>query len=118
MPRRLAAVPIVALLLAAFSGAGWTGVAHAAGQVLTYQVSDAEAYAYKASIAQPVIQAAPKCADSPFPKYGCDTYDHKPNCPKTVAFGPSAEPPDPQPPPNVDESSGGSGDTAGQDPNK
>ena len=106
MIRRLATIPAVLAVLAGSAALGWTGTAHASGLQLTYQVSDAEAYAYKASIAQPVIEAAPKCdpknPGASYGKYGCATYDQQRNCLAKVAFGDASQPPDPQPPANVD----------------
>ena len=118
MSKRLAAVPAVVLLLSGLAMFGWTGAARAAGDQLTYQVSDAEAYAYKASIPQPVVQAAPKCDPKTDKKFHCDTYDQHPNCPSAIAFGADTVPPDPQAPQTVgtDGVSGGAGDTEGQDP--
>jgi hypothetical protein len=116
MIRRLAALPAMVLLLAGFTTIGWSSVARASGEQLTYQVSDAEAYAYKASIPQPVVQAAPKCNPKTDKKFHCDTYDPQPNCPPKIAIGASALPADPQPPANVQGISGGAGDTEGQDP--
>src|SRR5437588_3172977 len=102
MIRRLATIPAVLAVLAGSAALGWTGTAHASGQQLTYQVSDAEAYAYKASIPQPVIQAAPKCdPKNPGPNYGkykCDSFDQEPNCPPKIAFGSAVLPPDAQAP--------------------
>ena len=66
----------------------------------TYQISDARAYEYKASIPPPVIQAAPKCNPKK-DKYKCQSYNQHPNCPKNVAIGRHRQPPDPQEPPLV-----------------
>ena len=122
MIKRLAAIPALAFLLGSFVTIGWTSTANAGGNQLSFQVSDAEAYAYKASIPQPVIQAAPKCnpkkPGASYGKYGCDSYDQQKNCPAKIAFGGSALPPDPQPPQTLgtDGVSGGAGVTEGQDP--
>src|SRR5438552_624468 len=118
MTRRLAAVPALTLLLAGVATFGWTGAARAAGDQLTFQVSDAEAYAYKASIPQPVVQIAPKCDPKTDKKFHCDSYVEQPNCPAKIAFGADALPPDPQPPQTVSGNgvSGGAGDTKGEDP--
>ena len=59
--RRIATIPIIAVALCVISALGWSGSAQASSSQLNYQISDARAYGYKASIAQPVIQAAPKC---------------------------------------------------------
>jgi len=110
--RRIATVPIIATALSVISALGWSGSAQASSSQLTYQVSDARAYAYKASIGQAVIQAAPKCAQNP-DKYHCRDYDHKKNCPNKIAIGAKTLPPDPQPPEGVDGQHGGAGQGAG-----
>src|SRR2546430_2256896 len=110
--RRIATIPIIAAALCVISALGWSGPAQASSSQLTYQISDARAYGYKASIAQPVIQAAPKCAQNP-DKYHCRDYDHKKNCPNKIAIGATALPPDPQPPEGVDGQHGGAGQSAG-----
>src|SRR4051794_7534431 len=101
MSRRIAIIPLATLALSIVVAVGWSGAAYAGKQQITYTIGDARAYGYKASIAQPVIQAAPKC-DPKTDKYKCDDYNHKRNCPPKVAFGPKKTPPDPQPPDNVD----------------
>jgi hypothetical protein len=118
MRRRLAAVPAFALVFAGVLGLGLSTTARAAGTHLTFQISDTEAYAYKASIAQPVVQAAPKCDPKKDEKFHCDSYDHDRNCPPDIAFGASTLPPDPQAPQTVGTNgvSGGAGDTEGADP--
>ena len=122
MLRRLAAAPVLTLLVAGFAMIGWSSPARAGGTSLTFQISDAEAYAYKASIPQPVVQVAPKCdpkkPGAAYGKYGCNTYDQEPNCPAKISFGADALPPDPQAPQTVatDGIHGGAGDTEGEDP--
>src|SRR5437867_6161172 len=99
MSRRIITLPVATIVLAFLAAIGWSGAASAGSQQITFQVSDARAYGYKASIAQPVIQAAPKC-DPKADKYHCDGYDHKKNCPPKVAFGAKQDPPDPKAPEN------------------
>jgi hypothetical protein len=118
--RRLLALPVLAVLLGSIAAISWSTPAMAkGGPQVTFQISDARAYAYKASISQPVIQAAnPFTACMPKQdKYHCTDYNHKKDCPSSVAFGTKKLPPDPQPPANVDGISGGAGDNAGEDPN-
>jgi hypothetical protein len=110
--RRIASIPIIATALCVISALGWSGSAQASSSQLNYQISDARAYGYKASIAQPVIQAAPKCAQNP-DKYHCRDYDHKKNCPNKIAIGAKKLPADPQPPEGVDGQHGGAGQGAG-----
>src|SRR5438309_2078412 len=119
MTRRLFALPAAALLLAIVASVGWSGTALASGgPQLTYQIADARAYGYKFSVAQPVVQIAPKCPNNPkADRYHCQGYNQNPNCPPKVAVGTNGQPPDPQPPANVDGQSGGAGQGAGHDPN-
>jgi hypothetical protein len=113
--RRIATVPILSMALAIVSALSWSGTAQASASHLTYQVSDARAYAFKASVPPPVIQAAPKC-DPKADKFHCQSYYQRPNCPKKVAIGPKGEPPDPRPPDNADGYSGSAGQGEGNDP--
>jgi hypothetical protein len=115
MRRRLATLPFVVVIVAAVASLGWVGAAQAGSKRLTFQVSDARAYAYKASIPQPVIQGAPKC-DPKTEKYKCQGYNHNPNCPKKIDFGPKGRPPDPAPPEGVDGAKGSAGEGAGNNP--
>src|SRR5205085_2720392 len=116
--RRIVTIPIISVALSVVAALGWSGPAQASSNQLTYQISDARAYAYKASISQPVIQAVgPFTACEPKQdKYHCQDYNHKKNCPPKVAFGAKGLPPDPQPPADVDGISGGAGQGAGTDP--
>ena len=117
--RRLFALPATAALLAIVASVGWAGSAQASsGPQMAFQIADARAYVYKFSVPQPVVQVAPKCTNNPKQdKYHCQGYNHHPNCPKKPAIGPSGQPPNPQPPANVDGASGGAGEGAGHDPN-
>src|SRR5919198_3536056 len=99
--RRIAALPIVTLILGGVAAIGWSGSASASQLELTYQIRDARAYAYKASIPEPVIKNAPKCNPDE-DKYHCDRYVQKPNCPSKIDFGAKGTPPAPKPPEGVD----------------
>src|SRR5438132_1237759 len=76
--RRIATIPIIAVALCVISALGWSGSAQASSSQLNYQISDARAYGYKASIAQPVIQAAPKCAQNPEAQTETDAFSNLP----------------------------------------
>src|SRR5437588_37324 len=116
MRRRLLTLPAATVVVGIVCALAWPGTAFAGGGPnLSFQVTDARAYGYKASIAQPVIQAAPKCNPKK-DKYHCQGYNHRKNCPAKFAFGARRQPNDPQPPAGVDGASGGAGQGAGNDP--
>ncbi|MEA2446765.1 MAG: hypothetical protein QOK47_402 [Actinomycetota bacterium] len=87
--------------------------ASAKSDPLNYSIKEARAYAQKASLDKNVIEVVPKC-DPDADKYKCDEgqWNHKPNCPEKVEFGPTGKVPVPKPP-DVDAIRGGAGDGTG-----
>ena len=88
--------------------------AQAQSSDLIYSIKEARAYAQKASLDKAVIEAVPKCNPDDDPKYKCDEgqWNHKPNCPDKIEFGPDGKVPQPKPP-DVEPTRGGAGENTG-----
>jgi hypothetical protein len=86
--------------------------ARAAG--LQYSVKEARAYAYQVSLSKEVIENAPEC-DPKEDEYECDEgrYNHRPNCPRKIAYGREGDAPAPKPFKDARPQKGGSGHRAG-----
>ncbi len=86
-----------------------------AKEQLSYSVKEARAYAFKVSLRKEVIEAVPKCNPEEDP-YQCQGYNHKPNCPKSIAIGARGKAPIPKAPKEVEPTTGGAGIGEGQEP--
>ncbi|MGH2748735.1 MAG: hypothetical protein ACRDKB_12565 [Actinomycetota bacterium] len=111
--RRRAALGILTILI----GLSQTSVAppaRSAPSQLTYSIKEARSYAYKASLRKEVIEALPECDPEEDP-YQCDEskYNHKKNCPKSIAIGRRGKAPRAKPPAEASPTEGGAGDRAG-----
>lgn len=111
--RRHAALGALTVLVA-LAQASVAPVAESAASKLSYSIKEARAYAYKASLRKEVIEALPECDPEEDP-YECDEgrYNHKKNCPKSIAIGENGNAPKAKPPPEADPAEGGAGDHAG-----
>ena len=112
---RWRSVPLL-VLAALFGQALFVGVSVGAEDQLTYSVKEARAYAVKGSLSKEVIEAAPKCKPEEDKEYACTDHNHKPNCPKGIAIGPTGKVPLPAPPKGVEPESGRAGEGIGEGP--
>jgi hypothetical protein len=106
-----------ALFIAASSLVILPARARASDTQITYSVSEVRAYGFKVSLSKQVLELVPPCDPSQDP-YKCDNsqYEHKPNCPSTVALGRTKPGPVAEPPDQTIVSSGGAGDSVGDPP--
>ncbi|HET7483437.1 MAG TPA: hypothetical protein VFK89_11310 [Actinomycetota bacterium] len=111
------AVMVAAVLAAPSIGLFAVGAPASAKERLAYEVQEARAYAYKASLNKQEIEAinTVQPCDPKTHKYKCDyaTYAHQPNCPEKIDFGPDGKVPLPTPSKETDPLTGGAGDHAG-----
>lgn len=83
---------------------------------VSYSVTDARAYAYKAGLREEVISLLPPCDPEADP-YECNNskYNRKENCPRSIELGREQKAPEPKPPKEAAGTKGGAGDHSGAD---
>jgi len=105
------------LAAAAVAAIAVPGPGAAAETELTYSIREARAYSVKVPLGKEVIEGASQASqcDPAEDPYNCDDtrYNHQPNCPAPVSYGPNGEVPEPKVPGPVEERTGGAGDREG-----